>query len=59
MTTVSLFRHAVLSLVVGTFLSFTVLVGVSYGTDAAYKFKTVDIPLHFTFLASNGATSCG
>jgi uncharacterized membrane protein len=40
----------IVGLLIGTFLSSTALVRVSYGADAAYKFKIEDIPLHFTFL---------
>jgi uncharacterized membrane protein len=50
MKELAMLGHIVIGLLVGTLLSLAALVDVGYGAEAAYKFKTVDIPLHFTFL---------
>jgi uncharacterized membrane protein len=50
MKELSVFGQIAVGLLIGIFLSLAILVGVSYGEEAAYKFTTVDIPLHFTFL---------
>jgi len=50
MKVLSVFGQVGIGLLVGTFFSLAALVDVSYGAEVAYKFTTVDIPLHFTFL---------
>jgi hypothetical protein len=49
MKALSVFGQIVIGLLIGTFLSLALLVGMSYGAEIVYKFKPVDIPLHFMF----------
>lgn len=46
----TILRQVIVGLLIGTLLSLAVLIGVSYGGEAEYKFRIVDIPLQFTFL---------
>ncbi len=50
MKQLAILGQVILGLLLGTLLSLGVLIGISYGAEAAYNFRTLDIPLQFTFL---------